>query len=141
MNHPSPNPQAALRVLTELDHARLTGLLRRDAVPEDCVDQLEDLLSNADLVPVKSVPATVATMRSQLLVIDSAGSEHKLTLCYPADADAATGKISVLSAIGLGLLGRSVGQEAHWDGPDGQAMTAKLQAIAYQPEAAGDFQV
>lgn len=132
---------AALRILTELDHARLSGLLRRDEVPEDCVEQLENLLSNADLVSVKAVPPHVATMRSKLEVVDAAGQVQTLTLCYPDGAAAADGKVSVLSAVGLALLGLSVGQQSQWASPTGQTMTAKLQAIAYQPEAAGDFQV
>lgn len=141
MHLPSPDIHGPPRVLSALDHARLTGLLRRNAVPDDCVEPLDELLSEVQVIAVEGVPATVATMRSELQVIDSGGVERRLTLCYPEAADAAAGRISVLSAMGLGLLGLSIGQVAHWRAPNGQIMDATLQSIVYQPEAAGDFQV
>ena len=136
----STTPPGALRTLTELDHTRLTGLLRRNEVPEDLIEPLEELLGNVDLVAGDEIGGTIATMRSQLRIVDQTGTEQTLTLCYPAGADAAAGRISVLSAMGLAMLGRSAGQVARWLSPEGESMHAKLKSIAYQPEAEGDFQ-
>lgn len=124
------------RTLTELDHARVTSLLQRQA---DGLPQAESLLDFADLVPSRDVPADVVTMYSQVQVADLAtGEERKLTLCYPPHASAAAGFISVLSPVGMALLGQRVGAVAEWHSPGGDG-AARVLAVLFQPEASGDY--
>jgi len=127
------------RTLTELDHVRLTNLIHRtpEATPPKA---LEDLLDNADLVPVREASPDLVTMYSQVEIADPAnGERHKITLCYPADADPAKGFISVLSPVGVALLGQRVGAVARWTLPNGVQAAAEVIAILFQPEATGDF--
>jgi len=127
---------SSLRLLSELDHARIRKLLPQQGVP----GPLAELLSEADLVPPREVPAHVATMHSQLRLLDLATQElRELTLCYPADADPARGWVSVLSPAGTSLLGLSVGEEASWQTPDGRQHTLRLLEILFQPEASGHY--
>jgi regulator of nucleoside diphosphate kinase len=56
---------------------------------------------------------------------------------YPDDADAANGKVSVLSPLGNALLGLRVGQGSLLRLPYGEARRVKVLGILYQPEAAG----
>ena len=122
------------RTLTELDAARLLRLQRQGAALP-----VAELLDSASLVPSREVPPDVVTMYSQLRVLDAAGSEQQLTLCYPDDAEPARGFISVLSPVGLALLGLRVGSVARWRPPDGAQHSAEIVALSFQPEASGDY--
>lgn len=133
------------RTLTELDHVRITLLLQRAArAPLDAAPlpgtPLRDVLEQADLVPSREVPADIVTMYSRVTVEDTRdGQRRTLTLCYPEDADAAGGFVSVLSPIGAALLGRRVGELATPASPTGDAAPLRLVEILFQPEASGDF--
>ncbi len=103
-------------------------------------DSLGAIIDNADLVRPEEVPADTVTMYSQVMLVDSATGVHsKLTLCYPYDAEPAKGFISILSPIGISLIGLRVGALARWHGPDGNAASAQLLSILFQPEASGDY--
>jgi regulator of nucleoside diphosphate kinase len=121
------------RLLTELDHRRLSRLARAHG-------PLQELLDGAELLAAPQLlPADIVSMNSEVEVLDPAsGRQRRLTLCYPAEARPDAGLISVLSPVGLSLLGRAVGMRVLWRGPDG-ATPLQISALHYQPEASGDF--
>jgi regulator of nucleoside diphosphate kinase len=126
---------AVERLLTELDFARLNKL-RGDQLPPELADTLDAL----DIVSSREVPADVVTMYSQVVIEDLAsGKRQKLTLCYPADAEPHLGFISVLSPVGAALIGQRVGAVARWHTPNGDACTAHIVELLFQPEASGDY--
>lgn len=129
------------RTLTELDHVRLEHLIRRTEASGGTVAvPLEALMDTAEIVPSRSVAADVVTVNSRVQVADPAsGESHELTVCWPADADVATGRVSVLSPVGAGLLGQRAGGVARWSAPDGAAHLVDVVAVLYQPEASGDY--
>ncbi|KQY86480.1 GreA/GreB family elongation factor [Pelomonas sp. Root1444] len=131
------------RTLTELDHVRLLNLLRRDATGDRLPAQLQavgDLLDACAIVPSRQVAADVVTMGSEVLVEDpQTGQRSTLTLCYPADAEPALGRVSVLSPVGAALLGLRAGGTAEWSTPTGDLKAAVVLAILFQPEASGDY--
>ncbi|MBT3067884.1 GreA/GreB family elongation factor [Rhodoferax sp. U11-2br] len=123
------------RLLTELDFTRLSKL-NRGQLPEDLAEDL----NSADLVVSQDIAADIVTMNSQVEIIhDGSALRQKFTLCYPANADAGRGLISVLSPVGAALLGRRVGDTACWNMPQGEARSAKVVAVLFQPEASGDY--
>lgn len=125
------------RTLTELDHVRLTRLLQRQAAQLAPIGELLDL---AHVVPSRAVDPDVVTMYSQVQLVDPAsGARSTLTLCYPQDAEPATGFVSVLSPVGRALLGLRVGEVARWATPDGGTQSAEIVALLFQPEASGDY--
>lgn len=131
------------RTLTELDHARLLGLLRRDAgghglsAPRHAIDPLLDASA---IVPSRDVPPDVVTMYSQVLLQDQHTARRStLTVCYPADAEPSAGFVSVLSPVGSALLGLRTGNVARWATPAGDEMAASILAILFQPESSGDY--
>jgi len=133
------NVLARERVLTELDHVRLATLSLRNSrgrLPEG----LDAVLDDARVVPSQKVASDVVTMYSQVLlhVVDD-GIKRKLTLCYPEEAEPQFGFVSVLSPIGLSLLGEQVGSTVRWESPDGSVRMAEVEAILFQPEASGDY--
>lgn len=123
------------RVLTELDHVRLSKLL--DAKSHN---NLEALLDNAELVQSRDVPADIVTMHSQVTIVDTrTGHRDQMTLCYPREADPAKGFLSVLSPVGMSLIGLRLGATATWRTPGGEEGSAKVAEILYQPKASGEY--
>jgi regulator of nucleoside diphosphate kinase len=128
-------PNSGERKLTELDFIRLKKFTAAGAFP-----QLSDILNEADLVASRSIPADVVTMNSRFVIRDLKLQRRQiLVVCYPADAEPATGCISVLSPAGMSLVGLSVGAFARWLGPDGVETVAHIEGILFQPEATGDY--
>jgi len=128
--------------MTELDHVRLSNLIRRHpgGLPTQGTETLDSALDNADLVASEQMPPGTVTMSSQVVIADAnTGTQTKLTLCYPHDAEPAGGRISVMSPIGTSLIGLQVGDVARWCGPDGQTSSARVVSIPFQPEASGDY--
>jgi regulator of nucleoside diphosphate kinase len=129
-----PKPQ-----VTDLDCKRLQILLAiaRATQPDTAalLEHLQQLLETAEVVPAQDVGPDVVTMNSQALVWDEdTAGPMSLALVFPADAcgsDIHRVRLSVLSQIGLALLGRRVG-----DVVEG---AIRIDRLLYQPEAAGDF--
>lgn len=123
------------RTLTELDFVRLEKLTAQ-ALPA----ALAELLDAADVLPSREMPADVVTMNSQVEVEDpSTRQRQKITVCYPSDAQPGAGFVSVLSPVGIGLLGVKSGTLAKWDMPNGAQGAARVVAVLFQPEASGDY--
>lgn len=132
----------AVRLLTELDHIRISKLLTRPSSPlsAEAAEQIEDVLQNAELISSYDVPSSVVTMYSQVMIADMPSGQHrKLTICYPSDAEPSTSFVSVFSPVGTSLLGLTVGQVAQWTGPDGKPASAEILVVVFQPEESGDY--
>ena len=127
------------RTITDLDHIRLYKLLQRQG--GGAADApLGELIDAAELVTPQTVAPDVVTMLTRVRVADPAGdAERSLTLCYPPEADAGQGFISVLSPLGTALLGLRVGETARWRGADGKPAEGVVRAIEFQPVANGDY--
>ena len=132
----------AERMLTELDHARVARLLRvaRDMPGDRSGNAIDDVLDKSDLVSSNAVAPDIVTMNSQVSLRDvDTGERYRWTLCYPSQADALAGFISVLAPAGAGLLGRRVGSVARWTTPGGVDKAAEVLEILFQPEASGNY--
>jgi len=129
--------------ITSQDKSRLTNLLQEargmDKRDRGDLKALAEELDRAVVVAPKEIPPEVVTMNStaELLDLDT-GESVLFTLVFPQEADVGADKISVLAPIGAGMLGYKVGDEFEWQVPDG-LRRMKVMRIAYQPEAAGDF--
>ena len=140
---PSSSFVPDLRVLTELDEVRLRRLRERQPLPDFLDDALDAVFDQADIVPTREVRPDVVTMLSRVVVQSAHGGDapRTLTVAYPADAQPEQGVVSVLSPVGLALLGRRVGQVVAWQNPDGSEASWRILALDYQPEASGHFSV
>lgn len=125
------------RTLTEPDFARLVKLLGGH-LPQG----LADLLAEAETVPSREVGADVVTMYSLVELVDvHTRRRQKLTVCYPGEAEPAAGFVSVLSPVGMSVLGLRVGSVARWWTPSGEECAAEVSAILFQPESSGDYSI
>lgn len=60
---------------------------------------------------------------TKLTFATSAGEEKTVELVMPAEADISAGRISILTPVGVALLGLSKGQTIEWNARDGRAGT------------------
>ncbi|MBX3197921.1 MAG: LysR family transcriptional regulator [Labilithrix sp.] len=114
--------------MTEQDVRRLSEVaaIYRDVDPP-AAERLLDALGRTQIVTAATMPPSVVTMNSRCVLRDRAGRERETALVYPWDAGET--RVSVLSDLGEAMLGAPVGVTL----PAGS-----LEAIRYQPEAAGD---
>ena len=84
------------------------------------ISKLEEVYSNARLIDESQLDVSKALVLSNVKIKNqSNGMEMKYTLVAESEADLKTGKISVTSPIGKGLLGKSVGEVAEITVPNG----------------------
>jgi len=129
--------------ITDFDLERLEGLIenasRRSSRDGKHLEELEQELFKADVVPPAGIPPDVITMNSRVCLQDmESGEELVYTLAFPADAEVESGKISVLAPIGMAMIGYRTGDRIIWRVPGG-LKKLKVKKILYQPEAAGDY--
>jgi regulator of nucleoside diphosphate kinase len=126
---------------TDLERLReLTRAIRSAKHPfRQYVGELEAELGRARVIAPSDVPPDVVTMNSTVRIRDRRSREvEEFTLVYPADSDVLDGRLSVLAPLGLAVLGARAGDVISWRVPAGER-TFKVEAVLYQPEAAGDF--
>lgn len=84
------------------------------------ISKLEGMLSTARLIDESQLDSTKALVLSTVKIKNQTnGMEMTYTLVADREADLATGKISVNSPIGKGLLGKTVGEVADIQVPNG----------------------
>lgn len=122
--------------VTAYDYLRLRGF----ANPDVFIDRnsylkkkLAKLLDGADIVSPWQIPRDVVTMNSKVQLKDLFTSEDMvLSLVFPPDADNRKARLSVLTPLGVLLIGCKAGHEV-------EGRRIKLEQLLYQPEASGDF--
>ena len=84
------------------------------------ISKMEDTLANARLIDESQLDTSkVLVLSTVKLKNQTNGMEMKYTLVAESEADLKTGKISVSSPIGKGLLGKEVGDTAEIIVPNG----------------------
>ena len=84
------------------------------------ISKLEETLAGARLIDESQLDTSKALVLSRVKIKNQTnGMEMTYTLVADGEADLASGKISVNSPIGKGLLGKSVGEVADIEVPNG----------------------
>ncbi len=123
-------------ILTESDYERLIELAGFTTAEADILRQN---LSVARKIPKDKIGNAYVTMNSRVLLKElKSGRNMEISLTYPRDAQPSERKVSVLSPIGLALLGRKERDVVSWRIPTGVGKF-EIVKVTYQPEAAGDF--
>ena len=93
------------------------------------ISKMEETLANARLIDESQLDTSKVLVLSTVKLKNQAnGMEMKYTLVAESEADLKTGKISVSSPIGKGLLGKEVGDTAEITIPNG-AITFEILEI------------
>lgn len=132
------NQQPAL-FLSDLDFERLEALA--DGLPPSADGSKEaflEELARASVVPPEDIPVDTVTMNS-IVRFTLDGKEFCKTLVYPRDAVDVDNHISVISPVGMALIGLQAGAVIDWRRPGGGAIEVKVLEVLYQPEKCGAY--
>lgn len=120
-SHGGKPPRKPDITISELDYDRLSGLAdaARGRAPEVAEELLTEL-DRASVVAAGEMPPGVVQMGSTVEYRAGGGDTTRVTLVFPADADVAEGRISIMTPIGAALIGLSAGQSITWTARDGR---------------------
>jgi transcription elongation factor GreA len=120
-------PRASQAIAEARDKGDLSENAEYDAAKEAQgmlemrIAKMEEVYSNARLIDESQLDLSKALVLSNVKIKNKAnGMEMKYTLVAESEADLKTGKISVSSPIGRGLLGKRVGEIAEISVPNGK---------------------
>lgn len=115
-------------ILGRTDADRIASLATKmEASNPELADLLLGEIERADVRDDKKVPASTVGMQSIVEFLDEArGSTRSVQLVYPPDADIAAGRISVLTPVGAGLIGLSIGQSITWPDRGGKERLLRI---------------
>lgn len=104
-----------------------------DRLPQVSALLLEEI-DRARLYPAARLPDDVVAMMSEVEFVDEgSGTRRTVQLVYPRDADAAAGRISILTPVGAGLIGLRAGQSILW--PDREGRSRRLAIVSVRQNA------
>jgi regulator of nucleoside diphosphate kinase len=131
------------RIVSANDNVRLAAAVDRARrswqTYAPYLDQFRAELRRAPALAASDLPRDVITMNSRFAVTNPRADESICyALVYPEAEAPADGLLSVLSPMGMALLGARVGDVVCWHSADGPEV-ARVDRLIYQPEAAGDL--
>lgn len=129
--------------VTDFDYDRLKEMLNKHVAGSSrnlvVAKNLIDEIKRAKKVDSKEISADYVTMNTVFEIKDLVKPDRKqVSLVFPEDADPENGKMSILTPIGIAVLGYRQGEVVKYNTPAGEEYF-KIDKIIYQPEAAGDY--
>ncbi|MFX0547143.1 nucleoside diphosphate kinase regulator [Roseovarius sp. S1116L3] len=126
-------------VLNAEDLPRIEALAEGAIVRNPALaDRMFDEINRAQIVPASEMPGDVIGIGSTATYRDeTTGQEKAFTLVYPEDANIALDRVSVLTPIGVALLGLAEGAAFHWDTRANQRRTLTVIRVE-QPAGSGE---
>jgi regulator of nucleoside diphosphate kinase len=130
MAQPTKKNRKPAVAVTRTDSERLWRLAesfadRNPAVAEELLAELE----RAKVVDDGRLAPDVVRMGSSLRFTSDLGEDRNVTLVFPGEADIAEGKVSVLTPIGVALIGLSAGQSIDWTARDGRVHRLTVETV------------
>lgn len=137
MTTPKPRRRPSIHMIdSEADALADLAVSVEKRMPQVSELLLEEI-SRATIHSPAKMPRDVVTMSSEVEFIDEAsGAARKVHLVYPQDADIASGRISILTPIGAGLIGLRAGQSIRWPDRDGHERALTIVAVTQPARAA-----
>ena len=130
-------------IVTKTDYSRIHRCIdiakRHRTIGNNEAENLLNELHSASIVDPQEIPGDVVTMNS-IVRISFLNSNKSLQfqIVYPDSANIKENKISILSPVATALIGYKVSDEIEWIVPSGLTKI-RIDAIVYQPEASGDY--
>ena len=117
-------------VVREADYARLTALAQASMDKDLAVgDELMAELERATVAVDEVASRRTIQMGSTATYKSGSTEARTVTLVYPGEANIEEGRISILTPIGVALLGLSKGQSISWTARDGATHRLKVIAV------------
>lgn len=102
----------------------------------EAADALADVLMGARLVPHEALPPNRAAMNSVVTYREEfGGARRTVAVVHPNEANAAEGRISVLSPVGRALLGRKPGAIVAVCVPGGRGLRIHILSVGKTADA------
>jgi regulator of nucleoside diphosphate kinase len=115
-------------IVSTADYQRLVPLIRASDL--ELAEALDEELSRADIVAQHELPADAVAINSTVTYRDlETKTDTTVTLVFPAEANIAEKKISVLSPVGVALLGLRIGGRIQWPMPNGKNKLFEILAV------------
>lgn len=93
-------------------------------------------LGRANLCERAELPDQTVVMNSQIDFVDEGtGTRRTVQLVYPPDADIASGRMSIMTPVGAGLIGMTAGGSICW--PDREGHDRMLRIVGVIPPGEG----
>lgn len=131
------NPRAP-KIVIDADHiAHIEGLaegaMQRNP---DLADRLLDEIGRARIVPSGKMPPDVVSIGNVVTYRDeTTGQEKSVSLVYPEDADIDRQRVSVMTPIGVALLGLKEGATFFWNTRGNERRTLTVVRVAPADDA------
>ncbi|MGN6469940.1 MAG: nucleoside diphosphate kinase regulator [Rhizobiaceae bacterium] len=130
MAPPTKNRRKPAITVARSDHERLTRLAEAIAGRNAALaDQLLDELERARIIDDNKFRADAVRMGSTVRFTTDAGEDRTVTLVFPDEADIAENRVSVLTPVGVALIGLSSGQSIDWTARDGRARRLTVEEV------------
>jgi regulator of nucleoside diphosphate kinase len=146
MHRPEPQnvfaPSVPLRIRAR--DAEVLGSLVQAAGGRDAAiaELLDEELARATIVDDDALPSDVVGLGSRVVYEDGArGERREVELVLPSQAEAARGRISVLSPVGCALLGLAAGATIDWPMPGGRMGHLRVIEVRRGGDGAGAQEV
>ena len=131
----------AHELIVSRSDAEVLALMLGERRPQPALDAaaanaLADVLLEARLVAPEQLPADRIALGSKVTYEAGAGRERRsVVLVHPIEAEVAAGRISVLSPVGLALLGRAAGAVVRVATPGAKVLTLRIVETSKNPDA------
>ncbi|EPE94727.1 nucleoside diphosphate kinase regulator [Rhizobium grahamii] len=130
MNRNTPTSSKPVIAIREADYGRLTALAQVTIDKDLAVgDELMAELERATVIVGEVAACRTIQMGSTTTYKTGTSEPRTVTLVYPGEADIEANRISVLTPIGVALLGLSKGQSISWIARDGTTHTLKVVSV------------
>lgn len=118
-------------ILGAAEAERLSALaLASEAAAPLAAELLLGEIERARICPDARVPADVVRVGSCVAFVDEAhGEARTVQLVWPAEADIAQGRVSVMTPVGAGLIGLRPGQSILWPDRGGEQRVLRIVAV------------
>ena len=88
---------------------------------------LLDEIDRAEIHARDALPGDVVTLGAEVEVLDEkTGAIRQLRLVLPTEANVETGRVSILTPMGAGLIGLRKGQSIDWPYPSGDSRPLRI---------------
>lgn len=115
---------------TECDALYALALTIQPKKPERAAMLLAEL-DRAHVHPAGALPGAVVTMNSKVEFVDEAsGTRRTIELVYPHEADIDAGRVSILTPVGIGLIGMAAGSAILWPDRDGHQRLLRIVSVS-----------
>ncbi len=124
-------------IMTRHEHGRLSELAEIvwSKHPEFC-DFLLRELDRAEVVAQEEIGATTVTMGSRVeFAYHHSGIRQVVTLVFPPDADISKDRISILTPVGMALIGLAEGQSITFRTRRGEERTLSVLRVRHPDDA------